>query len=119
MSCLDSATLEQAISIVNSWETGHLARLLTNVEARSLIQAIAHELRGVLDGRLDACRGGDFLRDAYGIVDAWDGPGKSWHLNAAEAATLAESIAQALAKACADTRQAPPDIHLLSPEISW
>jgi hypothetical protein len=36
------------------------------------------------------------LREAYSVVDAWDGVEKPWHLNAAEAAALAESLAHAL-----------------------
>ena len=109
MSRLDSATLEQAISIVDSWEAKNLARLLTTAEAGSLIQEIARVLQGVQDVQAVKWKDWACLRHAHSIVHAWGVPPKSWHLNAAQAATLAESIAQALAKAWTDARLDTPD----------
>jgi len=105
VSRLNSSFIEQATSIVNCWEARHLGRILTTAEAGPLVKAIASKLHAVLDDGLEGCRDRDFLHDAYAVVDAWDGSGKLWHLNAAEAATLAESIAEALEKTCADITQ--------------
>src|SRR5437867_1448789 len=90
--------LEQAISIVHFWEARRLSRILTTAEAGSLVQAIARELDAAFHGQSDALADRDFLLEAYSVVDTWDGDGKLWHLNAAEAATLAEFIAHALGR---------------------
>jgi hypothetical protein len=89
---------EQAISIVHRWEAGPLSRVLTTAEAGSLVQSIAHELEAAFDGQSGALADGDFLLEAYRVVDGWDRTEILWHLNAGEAAALAESIAQALGR---------------------
>jgi hypothetical protein len=88
--------LEQAINIVHCWEASRLSRILTTAEEGSLVRAIARELEAGFNCQDGALADRDFLREAYSVVDAWDGVEKPWHLNAAEAAALAESLAHAL-----------------------
>lgn len=100
MPCPEPSALEQAIGTVHAWEFSHFPRLLETYEAVSLIQAIAHQLVLASAGRLEACTDGDFLRDAYAVVNAWAGDRTCSQLNAVEAATLADSIALALENPC-------------------
>jgi hypothetical protein len=74
VSRLDSATLEQAISIVNSWEAKNLARLLTTADAGSLIQAIARVLQGFQDVQSVEWKDGKCLRHTHSIVHDWGIP---------------------------------------------
>jgi hypothetical protein len=96
VSRLDLCLLEESMNIVNSWETEHFAGVLTAAEAASLIRAIGSKLQDVVDGRIAARGEVDFACFAHAIVQAWEELRQPWHLNDAEAAALAESIAEAL-----------------------
>jgi hypothetical protein len=96
MCATELGCFEEAMQIVSSWETTCSTRLLTTTEAASLAQSIAGELHAQLARPIAARTESDTLVRAYRLVDQWTSHGQLWRLNAAEAASLTEGIAQAL-----------------------